>query len=98
MTPAEHYAAAEELIGEAARLRSKLLAFTPEEAEQRQVHLSAAVEVTAEAQVHATLATINPEKLWPQKTITICTCPVLGANALARTSTDPACPIHGETP
>lgn len=55
MTPAEHYAEAERLIGYAANL--------PAGADHG--------EVLAAAQVHATLATIDPDVLWPQQSVSV---------------------------
>jgi hypothetical protein len=85
VSPAEHYAEAELAIEAAVEC------MTPPN-----VSLAEANSLIALAAVHATLAGVVPDVLWPQKSIIACTCPCLGANALARTSTDPNCPIHGQ--
>lgn len=89
MTPAEHYAEAERLIGWTANAPAG----------------SDRALIVAEAQVHATLATVDPDavKVWrkvvPGSTdsplVKLCTCNTITVEPLARTHTDPACPIHG---
>lgn len=92
MTPAEHYAEAERLIGLSANETS------PQVKDR----------LIATAGVHATLATVDRAvsrqaevkeaggviRSTPDPD---CTCPRLSSSPVARTSTDPACPIHGGT-
>lgn len=95
MTPAEHYAEAERLLAEADKLP-----------DQNSPAAARAYELlTATAQVHATLATINPDVLWPMRTSDgmeirptpdpACICPRHDHEPFARLATFPACPIHG---
>lgn len=92
MTPAENYAEAERLVGAAANASS-----------ERQV-----AQLTATAQVHATLATVNPNvafhapRVEAGAGVTVasvfqeCICSKLAHEPLAKTATHPDCPIHGE--
>lgn len=91
MTPAEHYAEAETLID----LINKVLldhhdGVTPEIA----FNLS---WMTALLDGHSRLATVHPALL-PRSVPEGCTCPRVASQPLARTGTDPGCPIHGGTP
>ncbi len=84
MTGDEHYAEAERLLE---------LAGVDSDMRQTRIRL---------AQVHATLATVDPVGIARTSEVSFysdrpnCTCPALVANPLARTSTDPDCPIHGQ--
>lgn len=91
MTPAEHYAEAESFLDLAEGLSGE----SKSRSEGRSYELA-----VLRAQVHATLATVDPEQLaqdYGQALVDehYCTCPRLGASPIARTSTDPACPTHG---
>lgn len=81
-TPADHYADAERL------LRTAIGNFPG---------APILTDLVAAAQVHATLATVHPALL-PRSVPEGCTCPRVASQPLARTATDPGCPIHGESP
>lgn len=89
MTPAEHYAEAERLLAGA----QNVMDVAPIDGLTRE-------ECSRLAQVHATLATVPafPTKWIESSSGTECTCPHLPSQPKALVGTDPACPIHGETP
>jgi predicted trehalose synthase len=101
-TPAEHYLEAERL------LRAAEQAYRDAGKEQdtgvAAAHVEAAQVATAEAQVHATLATFRPQPETPPTPEDVtgwlyCTCPRDSSRGRAvfgtRISDDPECPIHG---
>lgn len=119
MTPAEHYAEAERILAEvnehAEKMDTQLMAIVDPESPSTMEAVRIAAKMTelglAEAQVHATLATIDKNVLWPKEYVlqkpivgmvaavdtNKCTCPRLETMPLARTSIDADCPVHGRT-
>lgn len=95
MTPAEHYAEAESALAEV----MDGIVMMREDGASVDVSIPLAL-----AQVHATLATVDPVKMADTAGVGFysqhgqCTCPQLPGAPFARTSTDPDCPVHGAGP
>jgi hypothetical protein len=85
VSPADHYAAAEKLVRQAAELP---------------VGSDVGNLLTA-AQIHATLATVDPAQIGMQRPPIVarnpaCICSSLASEPLAKTAMHPDCPIHGD--
>lgn len=108
VTPAEHYAKAEALLADIARIQEAVnedaehLMSDPDAGHRIKQRAMAIDRLVPLTQVHATLATVDPVAISRTTEVSFysdrpnCTCPALVANPIARTSTDPDCPIHGQ--
>lgn len=108
MSPAEHYAEAERLLALAEEIRhtadQRLLdEWAPGLSTVWAQRTAGRERVARTAQVHATLATVDPVKMARTKEVAFysqhgqCSCPELAGAPFARTETAPDCPIHGGT-